>query len=262
VTKETSVFSVAIRTLTIDHESGTAVYCVGSGITWDSAEAAEYDEVIAKAGILTADLPAFELIETLRLEHGAYVRRDRHLARLEASARYFVFPFETMREDARRALDAHAGAAGAASPQRVRVRVGPEGPAIVEASPLQPNARVERVALATSPVKRMNRFLFHKTTHRAVYDRHRAEVPAAFDVLLWNEDGEITEFTIGNVVVEIDGHRYTPPRECGLLAGVFRQELLDRGVIAVRIIRREDLPRAARMWLINSLREWVEVELQ
>ena len=262
LTRDTSTFSVAIRTLTVDHDSGSAVYGVGSGITWDSAQAAEYDEVIAKAGILTADLPAFDLIETLRLENGAYVRLDRHLARLEASAKYFGFPWVAMREEARTALDAHTRAAGARAHQRVRVRVGPAGPAIVESMTLPPTASLERIALATSPVRRVNRFLFHKTTHRSVYDRHRTEAPDAFDVLLWNEDGEITEFTIGNIVVEIDGHRYTPPRECGLLAGVFRQELLERGTIVERIIRREDLPRATRIWLINSLREWVEVRLQ
>jgi para-aminobenzoate synthetase/4-amino-4-deoxychorismate lyase len=107
----------------------------------------------------------------------------------------------------------------------------------------------------------MNRFLCHKTTHRAVYDRHREEHPFAFDVLLWNERGEITEFTIGNFVAEIDGERVTPPRDCGLLGGVFRQELLDRGEVAERTILHADLGTATRMWLINSVREWVEVSI-
>jgi para-aminobenzoate synthetase/4-amino-4-deoxychorismate lyase len=262
VAREVATFSVAIRTLTVDHGTGTAVYGVGSGITWDSAQAAEYDELIAKAGILTADLPAFELLETLRLEDGRYARLDRHLARLESSAKYFGFPHALMRDEAGRALDAHAAAAGARAHQRVRVRVGPSGMATVDAAPLPESLGIVPVALATTAVKRANRFLFHKTTHRAVYERHRAEAPGAFDVLLWNEDGELTEFTIGNVVVEIDGQRWTPPRECGLLAGVFRQELIESGLIAERVIRREDLPRSRRMWLINSVREWVEAELQ
>jgi para-aminobenzoate synthetase/4-amino-4-deoxychorismate lyase len=261
VTRDTSVFSVAIRTLTIDHDAGTAVYGVGSGITWDSAHSAEYDEVIAKAGILTADLPAFNLFETLRLERGAYRRLGGHLSRLERSAKYFGFPHERLRARAERALDEHARAVGPDVSQRVRVRVGPRGATSVE-SFVMPEGGHERVALAATPVKRANRFLFHKTTHRAVYDRHRAEAPDAFDVLLWNEDDEITEFTIGNVVVEFDGRRYTPPRECGLLAGVFRQEMLEQGEIAERVIRRDDLARASRLWLINSVREWVAVKLQ
>lgn len=142
----------------------------------------------------------------------------------------------------------------------MRLRVAADGTATVEAEPVPaPFTRPRPVALASSPVKRNNRFLFHKTTHRGVYDRHRAERLGAFDVLLWNEDGELTEFTIGNLVVELDGARWTPPRACGLLAGVFREELLERGEIRERVIRREDLVRATRVWLVNSLREWVEV---
>ena len=254
-------FSVAIRTLTIDHETGHASYGVGSGITWDSAEAAEYDEVVAKAGILTADLPHFELLETLRLVDGRYARLDRHLARLESSARYFGFSHPAgLRESARHALEVHAKGAG--SRERVRLRIAENATVTIDAAPLPTTAGAPpRVAVALSPVKRNNRFLFHKTTHRAVYDRHRAEHPSAFDVLLWNEDGELTEFTIGNLVVDLDGQRYTPPRDCGLLAGTFREELLERHEITERVIRREDLARATRVWLVNSVREWVEVRV-
>ena len=78
-------------------------------------------------------------------------------------------------------------------------------------------------------------------------------------MLLWNEDGELTEFTIGNFVAEIDGARWTPPRSCGLLAGVFRGEVLENGQIRERVLRRDELVRATRTWLINSVREWVEV---
>jgi para-aminobenzoate synthetase/4-amino-4-deoxychorismate lyase len=93
-----------------------------------------------------------------------------------------------------------------------------------------------------------------------VYDRHRAEHPDVFDVLLWNEERELTEFTIGNVVLEIDGERVTPSRESGLLAGGFRSQLLDDGSIVERVVRVDDLHRAERIWLVNSVREWVEVD--
>ncbi|HYV97535.1 MAG TPA: aminodeoxychorismate synthase component I [Gemmatimonadaceae bacterium] len=259
-----STFSVAIRTLTFDHARRRAEYGVGSGITWDSARAAEYDEVVAKAAILTADLPTFDLLETLRLERGEYARLDRHLARLEGSAAYFGFASpRSLRDAAERALRGHAASAGQA-PERVRVTVSPAGATRVDAAPLpeiqRDGAAPVSVALAATPVKRHNRFLYHKTTHRTVYDRHRAEHPGAFDVLLWNEDGELTEFTIGNLVVELDGARWTPPRECGLLGGVFREELLERGEIHERVLRADDLARATAIWLINSLREWVSIQ--
>ncbi len=257
-----STFSVAIRTLTIDHETGRAEYGAGSGITWDSAGAAEYDELLAKTAILTDDLPRVDLIETLRLENGRYARIGFHLDRLERSAEYFGFrPAAARREAARRALADHARDAGPL--ERVRLVVSADAATRIEASPLDPPpVHPPMVAWASAPVRRHNRFLFHKTTHRAVYDRHRAAHPGAFDVLLWNEDDEITEFTIGNVVVELDGERWTPPRDCGLLAGAMRGELLASGAIAERVIRRADLARATRLWLINSVRGQIEVTLQ
>lgn len=269
-----ATFSVAIRTLTVEWGADARVrraeYGVGSGITWDSANAAEHDEVIAKAAILNADLPQFELIETLRLPGGTYARLARHLTRVEESAAYFGFPAADLRRAAERALTAHAAAGGASAParvretapdsvaERVRVAISPTGDARVTSTPLAaPVTDPVVVALASSPVRRQNRFLFHKTTHRGVYDRHRAEHPDAFDVLLWNEEGELTEFTIGNVVVELDGTRWTPPRDCGLLAGTFRAELLEAGTVRERVLTRADLERATGVWLVNSVREWV-----
>jgi len=43
------------------------------------------------------------------------------------------------------------------------------------------------------------------------------EILPVDDVIPWNTHGEITEATIANVVVEIGGERWTPPRTCGLL---------------------------------------------
>ncbi len=115
------------------------------------------------------------------------------------------------------------------------------------------------MALSPRPVSRDDLFLHHKTTHRAVYDTRRAERPDVHDVLLLNESGELTEFTRGNLVLELDGARFTPPRDCGLLGGVLRGELLARGAIAERILRPGDLRRAASAWLVSSLRGEVRV---
>jgi len=119
-----------------------------------------------------------------------------------------------------------------------------------------------RVALALSPVKKSDRFLCHKTTNRGQYEARRAEVPDVFDVLLWNEEGELTEFTNGNLVMELEGRRWTPPRECGLLAGTFRAGLLRTGEVAERVLTKDDLARAARLWFVNGVRGWVEVSVK
>ena len=80
-------------------------------------------------------------------------------------------------------------------------------------------------------------------------------------MLLWNERGEITESTIANVVAELDGVGVTPPVECGLLPGVFRAALLEAGELQERVITKADLALASRLWLINSLREWMPASL-
>ena len=255
-----AVFSVAIRTGVVDSETGEAEYGVGGGITWDSTPGDEHAEALSKAGFMIV-APPFELLETMRIEDGRWIRVDRHLARLEESATYFDFRFDRTAIVAE--LAAHADGCSQGM-RRGRLALSRTGRVRVESQALTPvSAAVPRgVALATTPVDSRDRFMFHKTTRRQVYDDRRGEHPAAFDVLLRNERGEFTEFTIGNVVAELDGIRWTPPRAAGLLAGVFRAELLDAGTIRERTLTAADLAHATGLWLINSLREWVAVTLK
>jgi para-aminobenzoate synthetase/4-amino-4-deoxychorismate lyase len=43
-----------------------------------------------------------------------------------------------------------------------------------------------------------------------------------------------------------------------LLGGTLREELLETGAIRERVITRGEVVRAERLWLINSLRGWIE----
>ena len=63
-------------------------------------------------------------------------------------------------------------------------------------------------------------FVAHKTTRRAHYDA--ALRPEGFDTVLWNERGELTECTRGNLALCLDGQWLTPAAACGLLPGVGR----------------------------------------
>ncbi len=259
-----AVFNVAIRTLVIDSTTNVAEYGSGGGITWDSRAAAEYDEVLAKARVLDERWPEFQLIETFRQQDGGYVRLAKHLARLRASADYFgVSPDWAGVE---RLLDRHARE-HAGKTRRVRLTVDRGGrPELSSDECSRPESSMEmvlptpkRIRLAVKSVSTDDRFLFHKTTHRTMYDERAGG--DVFAVLQWNECGELTEFNFGNLVVEIDGHRWTPPIDCGLLPGVYRAELLERGAISEKRLTREDLAHATRIWLVNSLREEVEVRL-
>ena len=201
----------------------------------------------------------FSLLETMRLEQGRVVRRDRHLARAAAAASTLGFAWNAAGTGA--ALDA-AEAAHPDGVWRTRLLVAQSGEATVECAPLVHDAsRAWRVAPASEPVASGDPALRVKTTRREVYERARAERPDLDDVLLWNERGEITESTIANIVAEIAGARITPPLACGLLPGIFRATLIDAGEIEERAITRDELTRATRLWLINSLREWIEAVL-
>jgi para-aminobenzoate synthetase / 4-amino-4-deoxychorismate lyase len=263
-----ATFNVPIRTLLLDRRNRTATYGAGGGITWDSHADAEYDEVVAKAALLTESIPEFDLIETLRLDDGIFARLPLHLQRLDESARYWGFHAATAREAAAM-LESLRGELPAGH-WRVRLLARRDGSTHVTYSPLSEVEGALRraapggalpVALADEPVSRRDRLLCHKTTARSSYDKARAACPDAFDVLLQNEHHRITEFTLGNVVADLDGHLVTPPRDDGLLAGTMRAQLLDDGTIHEAAITRADLHRARGLWLINSVRGWVPVTL-
>jgi len=175
---------------------------------------------------------------------------DRHLARLEQSARHFRFAHPAT--EIRDALD--RAVRGADAPLRVRLLLAGDGAVRAEQAPLDHREGVWRVRLAAHPVDPSDEFLYHKTTNRAVYEHARR--PDCDDVLLWNPAGEVTETTIANLVVEINVRRVTPPVACGLLPGTLRAELLATGQIGEARVTVEELRAGARFWLVNSVRGW------
>ena len=158
-------FSVAIRTLVLDTETGKAVFGVGGGITYDSTPEDEYAECLTKARFLTERPPAFQLIETLRLEEGIYFLPGRHVARMLESAQFFNFRLD---EASLRAALEEIRLEHRKGIWKVRLLVSSSGVTQNEVSPLaEPENHVCRVAFASAPLDSGNRFLYHKTTHRS-----------------------------------------------------------------------------------------------
>jgi para-aminobenzoate synthetase/4-amino-4-deoxychorismate lyase len=253
-------FNVAIRTTLIDRERRKAEYGVGGGIVWDSTSSDEYAEALLKARVAVEKPLPFSLLETMlwTAEEGFFLR-EKHLARLLDSADYFGIPVK------KEALEEQLGhiSAGFEQPQRVRVLLDRSGELTCEAAPLPPDARPEflKVCLAKKPIDSQDVFLFHKTTCRAVYETARQGCEAFDDVLLYNTRGELTEFTIGNLVVEMDGRCLTPPIGCGVLPGTFRAHLMETGRVAERTIRVEQLKDCTKIFRVNSIRKWQRVEI-
>jgi para-aminobenzoate synthetase/4-amino-4-deoxychorismate lyase len=257
-------FNVAIRTVTVDTQTGAARYHVGGGITHGSSPEKEYAECLAKAEVLTRPLPVFELLESLRWDGGYFLLRE-HLDRLAESAAYFDFAFS--REAAETALNqyplpAHGKAdqAGRKAPiLKVRLLLNRDGACRVESEFLKPSVPL-RVGLAATPVDMDQVWLYHKTTCREIYRQALLSRSDCEDVILWNQRGELTESTRANVVLELDGRLCTPPVACGLLAGTFRRHLLETGALQEMVLHRDDLRRAHAIHLINSVRRWINVQ--
>lgn len=246
-------FSVAIRTVTLDRAAGIARAGVGAGITWGSEASSEYRECLAKARFLTPSHTEFELLEALLFEpeHGYYLL-ERHLRRLEGSARYFGFPYDEPRVRSRLA----AAAAGARGPRQVRLTMARDGGLNVESSEVgAAPSEVTAVIAEEVAVDEEDRFHYHKTTHRGVYEKALAEAHrrGAREAVLKNRRGEIAGAASGNVLVQTEAGCFTPPLASGALPGTMRAGLLAAGEARERRLRVEDLACARAVYRIDSV---------
>jgi para-aminobenzoate synthetase / 4-amino-4-deoxychorismate lyase len=247
------VFNVAIRTVVIDTELSLATFGVGGGVTIDSTAEREYEECLVKSRFLHSRPVEFQLFESMLLENGEYFLLAEHLERLRDSAEFFGFLYSGTGINAdleRIAIDNPQGSF------KVKLTLWKDGQIKVEVEPVNARGDARRVGLATCAVDSSDRFLFHKTTQRAFYTSQVRSQPECDDIIFWNEKGEVTESSIANVVVSIDGELFTPPIASGLLAGVFRIHLLAQGKIKERVITVEELRNANEFFLINSVRKW------
>ncbi len=249
-------FNVAIRTAYIDKKTNEAIYGVGGGIVWDSDPNEEYQECLAKAKILSSSvsIQEFELLETmLWCPKDGFVLLNEHLSRLGGSAEYFDFVFDlAMIEAALASLVQHIPKIR----HRIRILLQRDGQLRMTYTPIsdEPEQITQKIALATQPIDINSPFIYHKTTLREIYEQALQSASDTDDVLLWNPDGFITETSIANVIVRIDGELYTPPIECGLLAGTYRELLLRKGEVKERKIHLDELSPTSELTLINSVR--------
>jgi len=253
-------FSVGIRTMLLHKASGRAEYGIGGGIVWDSTTGDEYAEALLKARVLTSHRPEFSLLETLRwIPQEGYFLLEEHLKRLADSAAYFEYPYDCAKTSS---YLENAALHFEPVPQRVRLLLDQSGNLSHQSFALQPGSDLPlRLKLAKHPIRSDDIFLYHKTTRRAVYEKARQDQPDCDDVILFNERGQVTETSIANLVIELDGNMFTPPVVCGLLAGTFRAHLLAQGTISEKIIALDDLRRCTNLFVINSVRGWQKAQL-
>jgi para-aminobenzoate synthetase/4-amino-4-deoxychorismate lyase len=249
-------FNVAIRTVSIDKHNGSGVCGIGGGIVWDSDAGEEYEECRLKARWLLqpAATKQFRLLESMLWEPGRGIfLPDLHKTRLMRSIEYFDFDVTAEAID-----DAFRAISGWSFKKKYKVRLllTRDGQVELEKTPIPASSDKPevRLALAEHPVSRNDVFLYHKTTRRNAYARAMQDASGADDVILWNEEGAITETTTCNIVVVIDGKAYTPPVTSGLLAGTYREWLLQNGEIEEREIFLDEISTCDELLVVNSVR--------
>ena len=258
--------SVPIRTLELARGRGRMG--IGAGIVLDSIAADEFEECQLKARFLTGSDPGFQLFETTFATREEGVRHaERHLARLTASAEWCGFPLDRAKLQER--IDETCARFEAKAGYRLRIALSKSGEIAVTSAPLVPLAHSTVDVLLASeygfaPRSADEPLLRHKTTFREDYDRawREAEAQDAFDMLFFNECGELTEGGRSNVFVRLDGRWSTPPLDAGLLPGVMRAVLIEELDAEERTLTRADLDRAESLMICNALRGAVPARLK
>lgn len=256
-------FNVPIRTLVLDGH-GHGSFGIGGGIVHDSRAPDEYAECLLKGSFVTGVDPGFQLIESLLCDEREYANLESHLRRLGASANYFGFAYDESSTRAR--LEEHRAAMADRAPRKTRLLLAKDGAIELESGAPLVEQCSSRVLVSPHRTNSADVLLRHKTTARKLYDQalSMAVETGCFDVLFFNERGELTEGTRTNVFLQLDGAWYTPPLSCGLLPGIMRQRLLADPVCAAaqRVLYAHDLARAERIWLTNAVRGVVEVSIR
>ena len=255
-----AVFNVAIRTAVPDRLGRRVRLGLGGGITICSDPAEEYAECLVKGAFLARQPDDLDLVETMRYEPGRGIRLlPRHLERLEASAAYFGFAFDREVVCGR----IRAAVAGVREPDvatSVRLRLCSDGEVRIMTSPALEWSAPVRLAPTPMRLPSGHPWLHHKTSRREIYEPVTA-LPAGVLPLFVNERAEVTETSVGNVVVAVDRALVTPPRSSGLLGGVARAEMIECLDVAERVLTIADLRRASSIWVINAVRGRGRAEL-
>ena len=269
-----AAFNVPIRTVRL--VDGKGEMGIGSGVIHDSDPDQEWDECLLKSNFLTSPVPEFLLIETLLWEsEKGYWLRAEHLERLEESAAYFSFHFNS--QEILAALNQAAGGFRE-SPMRVRLTLAKDGCVeivfqacdvpLLRSLPDNPAAKQENlpsIRLSEQQVDSSSPWYFHKTTRRDLFQKEfaAAREQGLFDTCFVNERHELTEGCISNLILFLDGKYYTPPVASGLLDGTLRRKLLAENPSRLfeKVLGPEDLMRADALFCCNAVRGLVQVRL-
>jgi branched-chain amino acid aminotransferase len=229
--------------------------------------------------------------EVCRTYHARPFLLDRHLRRMHQSASRIALPVPLSDEDISRRIDETLGAAGladAAGPDayiRLLLTRGvgdlsydpagcPEPSLVIIAKEFeQPprdvydlGVRVSLVSIVRNHPASLNPLIKSNNLLNNALAMQEAIRQGAFEAVMRNHRGEISECSQSNIFVVRGGTAYTPPIDAGLLAGITREFLFEvanaMGVTMMEAtLRDDDLLGADEVFLTGTTREVVPVVL-
>jgi para-aminobenzoate synthetase/4-amino-4-deoxychorismate lyase len=249
--------NVGIRTLTC-HTQPDGVLAelgIGSGVVANSERALEWDECLLKSEFLNFRQHHTQVFETI-LWQGEFLWLDAHLLRLEQSCQYFLIELDQQEVIAQMSRLAESFTSAS---YRVRLAIGATGDIDLR-SEVKPSlgwgkAKL-KILLADARVDSGNRYQYHKTDYRPLYNEaYPAAIASGFDeVIFLNQKGDLAEGAISNVFIRSGTQWQTPPVSAGLLAGIWRDKFLVERQAQEKPINAETLCEADEVMMGNSLR--------
>lgn len=245
ISPEETIFSVPIRILQKKSCENNFKYRVGGAIVWDSDIQDEWEETLTKTKFLSND---FQIVETIKVENGKLIFEKEHFERMEISAKHFKFQYKkpsiTLPNDFSGIL---------------RVLLDKKGKFEFEKKPIT-KSKTSKIAISPIKINSKNEFIYHKTTYRPWFFDSMQKILSGevYDEIFFNTKGELTEGARSNIILQIDGKLYTPPVCCGLLRGIYVSSMKN---VTEKILYKNDLYKADKIFCANSVRGLVEVQL-
>jgi para-aminobenzoate synthetase/4-amino-4-deoxychorismate lyase len=260
IRKNRITFNIPIRTLSIDKRSGKGEIGLGSGIVWDSIAEEEFEETKLKGKFLTGSNEPFQIFETMKIEHGKVFLLDEHLDRMDQAADYFLFCFD--RQKTKSYINKIISRIEK-NDYRFRICLDKLGNFTHKLSEVLPIFSEVRVIISKNTIQTKNKFQYFKTTNRILYDKEYKKYSQKdfFDVIYFNEHGELAEGAITNIFICKGDVISTPPLNAGILSGVYRKHFIKNNYgVRERRLHLQDVLEADKIILTNSVRGEVVVE--
>lgn len=259
--EKNGVFSVPIRTMYKEKNSEAWSYHSGGGLVWDSNADEEWEECLTKTAFLSHKSSVnFGILETILFENNIFIFKDKHIERMKGTAQYFDYPFD---DDLIHNVLAKCSKEAAAQKCIFRFVLNSDGKISYTQRAYIDN-ECQDVLISKQTVNSQSPFFYHKTTYRPWYKQAEEMIKekVCYDVLFFNEKGELTEGAISNIFLELNGELFTPPVKSGLLPGILRNDLLLKEKCAEKQLYKDDLIKADRIFCGNSVRGLKEVFLK